>query len=334
MTLAVWMRTAIVALVLAALSAAAALAQPARRAGAPALRAVSLPRDHGAHAGFSVEWWYTAGTVRGSDGHRYFWFATAWSAPEGVVSRVNLLDLGTGATVFAHEGFTLAPLTGGRQAIPVGSFTLARGADGRWRVSDSNGGARVTLTLTPKVPYVLHGRHGLIAQGPGGRSAYYSEPRLGARGTLTRGGHTVTLTGLGWLDHQWGNFGGRPGALRWNWFACQLTDGRDLMLYEFLNARGQASGVGAGTLVSARGRVSHLPAFTIAPLGAALRPAGAKASYPQRWRLRAAGLTLALRSLTSHGFIVNTVVPSFWEAPAAITAGAPGSCIVESSREL
>ena len=108
------------------------------------------------------------------------------------------------------------------------------------------------------------------------------------------------------------------------------------MLYEFLNAPDRPSGVAAGTLVTQRGAVVHLHAFTATPRSPSIRPPGAKSSYPQRWRLRVpgAGLTLTLHSLTPHGFIANTVVPSFWEAPAAITGGPAGGCIVESSREV
>ena len=59
----------------------------------PTLSPVSLPRDHGAHPRFGVEWWYTAGTVSADDGHPYFWFATAWANRQGVVARVNVVDL-------------------------------------------------------------------------------------------------------------------------------------------------------------------------------------------------------------------------------------------------
>ena len=186
------------ALALSVLGAGAAFAAnipPLGPASAPVLRPVSLPRDHGAHAGFGVEWWYTAGTLHGSDGHRYFWFATAWAAPEGVVSRVNLLDLNTGRTVLRDENLSATPLRAGQVVVPVGRFTIGRHAGkglGRWVATDTpSTGERLALTLTPQVPYILHGRRGLIAQGPGARSAYYSEPRLAARGTLAVGGRHI-----------------------------------------------------------------------------------------------------------------------------------------------
>jgi predicted secreted hydrolase len=336
-------RTAITALALCVLGAGAAFAAdipPLGLGSGPVLRPVSLPRDHGAHPGFGVEWWYTAGTLHGSDGHRYFWFATAWAAAQGVVSRANVLDLNTGQIVLRDESLVTTPLRAGQRVLRVGRFTIALqrgGRLGRWIAADTTStGERLALTLTPQVPYLLHGHRGLIAQGPGARSAYYSEPRLGARGTLRLDGAKIALSGLGWLDHQWGNFAASPGSLRWNWFACQLRDGRDLMLYEFLDAQDRPSGVAAGTLVTQRGAVVHLHAFRVTPLSPSIKPPGATSSYPQRWRLHVPGarLTLALHSLTPDGFIANAVLPSFWEAPAAVTGGPAGACIVESSREV
>ena len=48
-------------------------------AALPTLSPVVLPRDHGAHPAFQIEWWYTAGTVADARGRDYFWFATIWS---------------------------------------------------------------------------------------------------------------------------------------------------------------------------------------------------------------------------------------------------------------
>ena len=85
------------------------------------LRPVALPRDHGAHAGFGVEWWYTAGTRAGAP------TATGTSGlpprgrqPRAWSSRVNLLDLGTGRVAFADENLTTTPTAAGRPTIPVG----------------------------------------------------------------------------------------------------------------------------------------------------------------------------------------------------------------------
>jgi predicted secreted hydrolase len=192
----------------------------------------------------------------------------------------------------------------------------------------------LTLRLAPEQPYVLHGARGIIRQGPA-RSAYYSAPRLAVTGTLVADGQRLAVRGQGWLDHQWGNFPTDQSSVHWNWFSCQLADGRALMLYQFLTPTAAPSGTQSGTLVSRVGRARHLHRFTITPRGPFLRPAGAQATYPQAWTLSvpAAHLKLSLQSLAANQFISMAFVPSFWEGAAAITHGPSGSCVVESTRE-
>jgi predicted secreted hydrolase len=334
--------------VLLGAGAAAALAatRPPVRSGTaaalaatpPPVRPVVLPRDHGAHPGFGVEWWYTAGTVVDGRGRPYFWFATAWTSGMGTIGRVNVVDLRRDRIVLAHEYVALTHVTAGQRRIRAGDFALGwrpSGRWGRWSVAATTGGGSLSLALRPGRAYVLNGRHGIIRQGAGGPSAYYSQPRLYARGVLDLHGRRIAVKGVGWLDHQWGNFTGSVGALRWNWFACQLADGRDLMLYQFLNAADRPSGIRAGTLVTRAGRVRHLTGFTAVGRGRYIRPAGAQTTYPLRWRVSvpAAHLNLSIRARARNQFIVNTLVPSFWEGAETITHGPTGRCIVESSRQ-
>ncbi len=305
----------------------------------PTVRPVVLPRDHGAHPGFEIEWWYTAGTVADSTGHEYFWFATVWSSVQGLVARVNLVDLRRDRVVLSREYVTGMRVAAGRARLRVGAFSLGwqrTGELGRWSVDAPTRGGFLRLSLLPRRPYVLNGRHGIIQQGPGGPSAYYSEPRLAARGLLELNGRRTTVNGQGWLDHQWGNFIANAGSLRWDWFACQFRDGRNLMLYQFLDRHDRPSAFRSGTLVTRDNRVEHLIRFTAAALHPFFRPAGALAEYPLRWRLEvpSSRTDITLRSLARHQFIRNLYVPSFWEGAATITSGSPGTCIVESSREI
>ncbi len=341
----------------AALPAAASAALPGGAAGLPAgaaglpavaarvardvptVRPVLLPRDHAAHPGFAVEWWYTAGTFTASNGHAYFFFATVWSGMPGLVARLNVVDLQADRVVLADEYLTPARSVSGQARLRVGAFRLdwlRAGALGRWSVDAPTAGGRLRLTLVPRNPYVLNGRDGIIQQGPGGPSAYYSSPRLGVSGVLVLGSRSTAVSGQGWLDHQWGNFTGNIGSLRWNWFGCQLRDGRDLMLYQFLDSHDRPTSYRAGTLVTRHGGVDHLSRFTVLGLGPFIRPLGALATYPLGWRIqvRSARIDIIVRSLARNQFIKNLYVPSFWEGAASITRGAGGTCIVESSREL
>jgi predicted secreted hydrolase len=311
---------------------------------------VVLPRDHGSHPGFGIEWWYTTGRLSDAQGGRYFYFATVWSAPMGLVARINVVDLRHDRVVADREYVNLTPLSAHTTTIRAGGYVVSwrpRGRLGVWSLMASATGGltslptgapapqgALTLRLVPEQPYVLHGTRGVIRQGPA-PSAYYSAPRLAITGTLLAGGRTLKVHGQGWLDHQWGNFPSDQSSLHWNWFACQLTDGRALMLYQFLTPDGVPSGIQSGTLVVRDGRERHLRRFTISAHRPFLRPAGAQATYPQAWTLSipAAHLKLSLRSLAANQFIPMAFVPSFWEGAAAITHGPPGSCVVESTRE-
>ncbi|MGO9901479.1 MAG: lipocalin-like domain-containing protein [Solirubrobacteraceae bacterium] len=299
-----------------------------------------LPQDQGAHPGFNIEWWYTAGTLADAEGRDYFWFATIWSGGGALVAKVNVVDLRADRVVLSREYLSGASLVKGQTQLGVGTFRLGwrrSGSRGRWSLDAPTGvGGLLQLSLSPRQPYVLNGHDGVIQQGPGGASAYYSDPRLAARGTLELHGKKVSVTGQGWFDHQWGNFGNDIGALRWNWFACQFQDGSDLMLYQFLDADDRPSGYQNSTLVSRNGAVRYPERFTVVPLRPFIRPAGALATYPLSWRLEVPSgqidITIAARA--RNQFITNQFVPSFWEGASSIISGSAGSCIVESSREV
>jgi predicted secreted hydrolase len=319
--------------------AALAGAGAASATSPPALRAVVLPRDHGAHPAFQVEWWYTAGTVTDHHGRDFFWFATVWAGEGFVLAKVNVVDLRADRIVLSKEYLTAGALTGGQTRIGVDGFGLEwhpAGPLGRWSVdAPISGGGHLRLSLTPVQPYVLNGPEGIVEEGPGATSAYYSDPRLDARGTLVLDGRASAVSGQGWFDHQWGNFATNSASWHWNWFACQFRDGTDLMLYQFITPDGRRTGVQSGTLVSAHGGATHPRRFTVVPLKPAIRPAGAAGTYPLRWRLEvpSSHVNVTLKARARHQFIANQYVPGFWEGAATITSGTPGTCIVESTRE-
>jgi predicted secreted hydrolase len=325
----------VVAVVVAVLAGSAA----AWGTALPTLRPVVLPRDHGAHPSFQIEWWYTAGTVADARGRDYFWFATVWSGSGFLLGRVNVVDLRADRIVLSKEYVATGAPAQGQTQMDVNGFALGwqpSGALGRWSIDAPVPGAgELRLSLTPVQPYVLNGSRGIVAEGSGAFSAYYSAPRLAASGTLALHGQTTSVNGQGWFDHQWGNFAMNSASWHWNWFACQLRDGTDLMLYQFIDPNGRPTGVQNGTYVRRPQMVTHLQRFTVQPLGPDVHPTGATATYPLRWTLKvpAAHLDITLAARARHQFIANQYLPGFWEGAAAITGGATGRCIVESTRE-
>ena len=308
-------------------------------ASPPTLVPVALPRDHAAHPGFQVEWWYTAGTVAAGRGDDYFWFATVWASTGALVARVNVVDLQSDRVVLSQEYTTFAALAAHQTQIDVGGFGLgwqAAGALGRWLVDAPVGGrGLLRLDLTPVQPYVPNGPNGIVSQGKGALSAYYSAPRLTAQGTLEINGRSIRVSGQGWFDHQWGNFVSNASSMHWNWFACQFANRSDLMLYQFITPGGQPTGIQSASFVSPAAQVSHPQQFTVTPLAPMIRPTGATGTYPLGWHLvvPSAHVDVTLKARARNQFIANEFIPGFWEGAAAITRGPLGSCIVESTRE-
>lgn len=85
-----------------------------------------------------------------------------------------------------------------------------------------------------------------------------------------------------WSDHQWGAFYGA--GLAWNWFALQLNDDSNVMLYELSDAQGRPV-VKMGSVAGADGVVRPIAAQQIS-----LQPVGAWTSgrtgvrYPAAWK--------------------------------------------------
>ena len=117
-------------------------------------------------------------------------------------------------------------------------------------------GATVELTLEAGKPPVAHGVEGLSQKGPeaGNASYYYAHTRMPAAGQVVLDGDTVRVQGLAWLDREWSTSALSPGQVGWDWFALQLDDGWDLMVYQLRREDGSADPHSDGALIDPTGR--------------------------------------------------------------------------------
>ena len=67
--------------------------------------------------------------------------------------------------------------------------------------------------------------------GIGGSSYYYSQTNLTLNGTFTHNGIVESVNGIAWIDRQWGDW--TRNYAGWEWFALQLDDNTEIMLYLF-----------------------------------------------------------------------------------------------------
>ena len=86
------------------------------------------------------------------------------------------------------------------------------------------------------------------------------------------------------MDHEFGTSFLEPEQRGWDWLSIQLSDNRELMLYQLRRADGSRDPRSSGTLVDANGKSTHLADddFTLTP-GRATFKSKNGAVYPIEW---------------------------------------------------
>lgn len=202
----------------------------------------------------------------------------------------------------------------------VGPWEIA-GAGGRdeifpLRVRASVDSVEIELTLGRGKGIVLQGDRGLSRKGPepGNASYYYTMPRLPTEGRVRTPAGRFDIRGASWLDREWSTSALSEGVAGWDWFALQLDDGRDLMVYGLRRGDGSFTEASEGLLVLPDGTTRRLARddFSLV-VEARWRSPVDGAEYPGRWRLRvpSAGLDLRVRPVLADQELVLAF--RYWE---------------------
>ena len=326
-------------------------APPAGFARALTPRAFTFPVDHGPHVDFQTEWWYYTGNLEGDGGSRYGYQLTIFrrGLTPGAQPEDGLL---TNQVYFAH--FAVTDIERGQHRA---SERFSRGAGGLagaqgeptyavwledWRIDSLNadgsavrlraaeGDLALDLELRSAKPPVFHGDRGLSPKSaaPGNASYYVSYTRMTTMGTLSFAGERIEVRGDSWFDHEWSTSALGPQGQGWDWFSLQLSDGRELMLFQIRNADGTRDGVSGGTLIAVDGGTTRLLVddLVLEPLETWTSPETG-AAYPIAWRVQvpAEGLDLTIRAQTPAQEMALAF--SYWEGAVSISGTADGKPI-------
>jgi predicted secreted hydrolase len=308
------MRRVCAAVVCVAVATAAAAGDVPWRVATPERR-VSLPADHASHPDYKIEWWYYTGNVDTASGRRFGYQLTffrvgidrapanpsRWAVRDLFMAHFAVSDLATGrfhvADRLQREGGGWAGAATDRYFVWNGLWRAEARADGSHRLQAKDGATSVDFVLRGTDRWVAHGRDGYSQKGrdPGNASHYYSLPRLETRGTIAVDGQVHAVAGQSWMDHEFGTSMLEADQLGWDWFAIQLEDGRDVMLYQMRRKGGERDPFSSGTIVSAQGAVTRLTAsdYTLEPVETWESPA-TRITYPVRWRVKIPGQRLGL----------------------------------------
>ena len=308
------------------------------RAMAP--RPFEFPADHGPHPDFRTEWWYYTGNLQTAD-RRHFGFqltffrvalapteqprASAWATRQLYFAHFAVTD--TAASRFRAFSRTGRGALGmaGAEAAPFRVWIdgwSAEGAGASPRLRASDGDVAIDLELSATKPVVLQGERGLSRKGPepDNASFYYSFTRMPARGVVRLGAETLAVSGEAWMDREWSTSGLGADVQGWDWFAVQLDDGRELMVYVLRRRDGTVDPFSAGSLVAPDGAVRALGAgdVRVETLAHWSSPRSG-VRYPARWRLTVPSAELRLDiepRLPDQELRVNT---RYWEGAVAVT---------------
>ncbi len=285
--------------------------EPGGFAHATAPRAFRFPDDHGPHPEFRHEWWYFTGNLKGAGGRRFgyqltfFRFALSpsgapargsrWGAGQAYMAHFSVTDVRGNAfrhfERFGRGALGLAGVNARPFRVWIDDWSAEGGTDSlppiRLRAGEE--GTSVDLALESDRSPVLQGDRGLSRKGavPGNASYYYSMTRLATCGTVRIGGESFRVEGNSWLDREWGTSALGEEHAGWDWFALQLSDGRDLMFYRLRRRDGGAERFSAGTLARPDGSSRSLSADDVEIEALEhWRSPSSGVRYPSRWRLR------------------------------------------------
>jgi len=312
---------------------------------------LDFPVDHGAHPDYRTEWWYFTGNLRSEQGDDYGFQLTLFRSALAPTQSERASDWATRQVWMGH--FAITDINGqshrASERYQRGALGLA-GATTHpvrvwlddWRIesereqtlfpltlqaNDPSNDMALSLRLSADKPHVLQGDRGYSRKGanPANASRYYSYTRLSAAGDIAWDERELKVTGSAWLDREWSTSALDANQQGWDWFALQLDDGRDIMVYRLRRNNGDTDPNSAGIRVSRDGesRVLSAEDFTLKPTRFWQSPqTGSR--YPVAWAitLTDSGMSLEVDARVDAQEMPTTV--RYWEGAVRVSGDASG----------
>lgn len=312
---------------------------------------VQLPRDDAFLEDELLQWWYWTGHLSTDSGRQYGFELCFFALDADAMHLFELLvhaldrpagDMLTGQMMNAaltdiggnrfHSRVDYAPgppeqrADGFHLSNPFGDCQ-ATGGGGKDRLRSTVGDFQLALDLTEAAPPTLHYGGRRHPYGFGGYTYYYSREKMTGSGTLTLQGRPENVTASVWFDRQYGDLLQAALLVGWQWFAIQLEDNTQLMLFAYHN------------------QPEHMGSITDA--GGVTRPLGAddfkvtvtdwwasphsQRRFPAGWLLEIAGqYRLQVSPLVADQELAEAwLIPKYWEGACRVQGSHCGSAYVE-----
>lgn len=314
--------------------------------------AFEFPKDQGAHNDFQTEWWYYTGNLATESGRRFGYqltfFRRAIISPSVRTDRLS--EWGVEQVYLAHFAMTdvqnnrfyasekvgrgAAGLAGalGEPAYEVwlDDWRVVQVAENEYLMQAKTEQGAIELRLQNLKGEILQGDRGYSRKGEevGNASYYISQTRLKSSGEIRLSGERFEVNGLSWMDHEFSTSALGEDQVGWDWFALQLNNDMEIMLFTLRKDDGSIDRFSSATLILPDGQTQLFLSdeFTV-EVRDRWKSTKTGAVYPSEWviRIPAVGLILNVQPLISEQELTLSYV--YWEG-AVFTEGSIGNQIV------
>ncbi len=288
---------------------------------------ISLPADEGPHEEL-LEWWYWTGHLQDEQGRWYgfeeTFFVFRMGFYDATLAHVGVTDIDAGRFSYDYGHVEALPEPSAAGFALEAEANRVSGLEGEDLLHGETEGYVLDLALSAEKPVVFQHGDGFHEYDVGGYTWYYSRERMAVSGTLEVEGEPRTVTGQAWMDHQWGNLL-LVAESGWDWFALQLDDGREIMLFM---VKGSQDVVG-GSITGADCLTEELSAeeIEVVATGSWDSP-NSGCSYPMGWQLRVRDLALTVTPVLEDQELVHER-ETYWEGASTVSGDATGRAYVE-----
>lgn len=272
------------------------------------IREFVFPEDYSAHNEFLTEWWYYTGNLKTDEGRHFGYQLTffrraisgeentnhpsAWNSNQIYLAHFAITDTQEGQHYVTDQIARNANNLSGTKVGPYFSIWLhdweiSQVADDVFLMQAKDDQIEIDFRLENLKNVVLHGENGLSQKGKGlGNASYYfSQTRLETDGKLRIENEWYEVSGLSWMDHEFGTSTLGEEQVGWDWFSIQLDNQSEIMLFQIRNDNGTISEYSSGAYVDSAGETQHLTNddFTVQVTDTWKNPKGVE--YPSGWRI-------------------------------------------------
>jgi predicted secreted hydrolase len=314
---------------------------------------VKFPQDFYYRKDYKVQWWYFTGHLFDEGGREFGYELTFfvvnvqkrdYKSQFGVnnvyISHFAISDVLEKKFYFSDKtdsgAYDFAGAKDNQLKVWVGKNTL-EGTLEKMHIKASVEDEALDLVLIPTKPVVLNGENGYSRkseESPLIVSVYFSNSSLKTEGRLKIGNKVFNVKGKSWFDREISSRGLWKNQTGWDWFAIQLDDKREVMLYILRNKDGSIDRYSSGTFIYHDGKYRHISKddFTVKVL-ANYKSKKTGVRYPSQWEIKIPSENLILRIIPlmedQEVLAYNSTGNCYWEGTCKVEGETTGRAYIE-----